>query len=74
MRAGAVRLLDEIGAKLDPDQRLGFLMLVRDITETRKMTEKKIESEKLTALTMLAAGVALLLVVLAVLFLMKIAH
>ena len=33
-------------------------MLVRDITETRKKTEEKIESERLTALTMLAAGVA----------------
>ncbi len=33
-------------------------MLVRDITQTRQVTEEKIESERLSALTMLAAGVA----------------
>ena len=33
-------------------------MLVRDITQTRKVNEEKIESERLNALTMLAAGVA----------------
>ncbi len=35
-----------------------YVMLVRDITQTRKLTEEKIESERLNALTMLAAGVA----------------
>ena len=35
-----------------------YVMLVRDITQTRKVTEEKIESERLNALTMLAAGVA----------------
>ena len=33
-------------------------MLIRDITESRKGEEEKIESERLNALTMLAAGVA----------------
>ena len=36
----------------------GFVMLVRDITRNRRMTEEKIESERLSALTLLAAGVA----------------
>ena len=36
----------------------GYVMLVRDITRTRRMTEEKIESERLSVLTMLAAGVA----------------
>jgi len=35
-----------------------FLMLIRDITESRKGEEEKLESEKIGALTMLAAGVA----------------
>jgi len=33
-------------------------MLIRDVTETRKLTEEKIESERISALTSLAAGVA----------------
>ncbi len=37
---------------------LGYVMIVRDITLTRKLTEEKIESERLSALTLLAAGVA----------------
>jgi len=36
----------------------GYLMLVRDITQNRKLTEEMIESERLSALTLLAAGVA----------------
>ncbi len=52
------RYLNFYLSQVDPDEALGYLMLVRDITETRKMTEEKIESERLTALTMLAAGVA----------------
>lgn len=39
-------------------EMLGFVMLVRDITQTRKLAEEEIESERLNALTMLAAGVA----------------
>src|SRR5947199_1410942 len=37
---------------------VGHAMIVRDITETRRTTEKTIESERLNALTLLAAGVA----------------
>jgi len=40
------------------DDAPAYLMLVRDITQTRKVNEEKIESERLNALTMLAAGVA----------------
>jgi len=51
-------------APLTEDERVigpdapAYVMLVRDITQTRKVTEEKIESERLNALTMLAAGVA----------------
>ncbi|HUF63313.1 MAG TPA: ATP-binding protein [Verrucomicrobiales bacterium] len=38
--------------------RLGYVMIFHDITATRRQTERKIESEKLTSLTLLAAGVA----------------
>ena len=37
----------------------GIADLVRDITQSRRETEEAIESEKLSALTLLAAGVAL---------------
>ena len=40
------------------EELLGYVMLVRDITESRRETEEAIESEKLNALTLLAAGVA----------------
>jgi len=40
------------------EELLGFVMLVRDITKSRRETEETIESEKLNALTLLAAGVA----------------
>jgi len=36
----------------------GMAVILRDVTETRKQTESAIESEKLSALTLLAAGVA----------------
>ncbi len=36
----------------------GMAIILRDVTETRKNTESAIESEKLSALTLLAAGVA----------------
>ncbi len=36
----------------------GMAVILRDVTETRKRTETAIESEKLSALTLLAAGVA----------------
>ena len=42
----------------DANAAMGFVMLIRDVTETRKRTEEQIESERLNAFTMLAAGVA----------------
>ena len=36
----------------------GMAVILRDVTETRKQTESAIESEKFSALTLLAAGVA----------------
>ena len=40
------------------EEQLGYVMLVRDITESRRKAEATLESEKLNALTLLAAGVA----------------
>jgi signal transduction histidine kinase len=37
---------------------VGFAVILRDITENRKSTEETIHSERLSALTLLAAGVA----------------
>lgn len=37
---------------------VGYAIILRDITETRRTTEEAIESERLSALTLLAAGVA----------------
>jgi len=39
-------------------QPVGHAIILRDITETRRSTEKTIESERFNALTLLAAGVA----------------
>lgn len=39
-------------------ETVGRAIILRDITETRKATEETIESERFSALTMLAAGVA----------------
>lgn len=40
------------------DHLLGYALIVRDITRSRKLEEENVESEKLNALTLLAAGVA----------------
>ena len=40
------------------EEPVGYAMIVRDITETRKSTQETIESERFSALTLLAAGVA----------------
>jgi two-component system, sporulation sensor kinase E len=40
------------------DNLLGYAIILRDITESRRSTEQTIESERLSALTLLAAGVA----------------
>lgn len=47
--------IDENENSTDP---LGFVMLVRDLTRTRAEAEENLESERLNALTLLAAGVA----------------
>jgi two-component system, sporulation sensor kinase E len=39
-------------------EHVGHVMIVRDITESRRSAEQTLESERLNALTMLAAGVA----------------
>ncbi|MDQ6808796.1 MAG: ATP-binding protein [Verrucomicrobiota bacterium] len=50
------RTADDVADALG--ERVGHAMILRDITETRRSTEKTIESERLNALTLLAAGVA----------------
>ncbi|MEI6676595.1 MAG: ATP-binding protein [Verrucomicrobiota bacterium] len=40
------------------EKALGYVMLVRDLTSTRAEAEETLESERLNALTLLAAGVA----------------
>jgi two-component system, sporulation sensor kinase E len=52
------RYLNFYVTAIDEHEDLGFVMLIRDITQTRKLTEEKIESERVSALTLLAAGVA----------------
>lgn len=52
------RYLNFYITSIDDQQPLGFVMLIRDVTETRKRTEEQIESERLNAFTLLAAGVA----------------
>src|SRR3954463_13755509 len=39
-------------------EQVGYAITLRDITESRRSTEKTIESERFNALTLLAAGVA----------------
>src|SRR6476660_6258041 len=39
-------------------EQVGYAIILRDITETRRSTQQTIESERLNALTLLAAGVA----------------
>lgn len=42
----------------ESEQHLGYVMLVRDVTKSKREAEEMLESEKLNALTLLAAGVA----------------
>ncbi|MFZ9936277.1 MAG: two-component system sensor histidine kinase NtrB [Luteolibacter sp.] len=42
----------------EEDESLGYVMLLRDITSSRAEAEMTLESERLNALTLLAAGVA----------------
>jgi len=51
--------LDQPAAKRAPvSEMVGYAVILRDTTATRRSTEETIQSEKLTALTLLAAGVA----------------
>jgi len=53
------RLLNFYVAALEEEGALaGHAIILRDITESRKSTEQTIESERFSALTLLAAGVA----------------
>ena len=45
-------------ARFSHAEPVGHAMILRDITESRRSAEKTIESERLNALTLLAAGVA----------------
>ena len=42
----------------DGNTDVGHVMLIRDLTQSRRLTEEQIETERLNALTMMAAGVA----------------
>ncbi len=47
------------GSMVSPTgQQVGHVMILRDITESRRTAQQAIESERLNALTLLAAGVA----------------
>ncbi len=52
------RYLNFYITSIDDTQTNGFVMLIRDVTESRKLTQEKIESERISAFTLLAAGVA----------------
>jgi PAS domain S-box-containing protein len=57
----ANRYLNFYVSPIEDDQRgliLGRVMIIRDITRTRRVEAEKIESETLNVLTLLAAGVA----------------
>ncbi len=49
---------DEPTSATSVTERVGHAMILRDITETRRTEQQTIESERLNALTLLAAGVA----------------
>jgi two-component system, sporulation sensor kinase E len=46
------------GSDTMPPDLVGYAIILRDITEDRRMAEQTIESERFSALTLLAAGVA----------------
>lgn len=52
------RFLNFYITSIDDSSDSGFVMLIRDVTQNRRMTEEKIESERISAFTLLAAGVA----------------
>ena len=51
--------LSPMRGEVESDEHLlGYVLLVRDITRSRQQAQENVESEKLNALTLLAAGVA----------------
>lgn len=50
--------VEKPGRKSGEQELVGYAVILRDITENRKSTEETIQSERLNALTLLAAGVA----------------
>ena len=50
--------VEKPGRKSGEQELVGYAVILRDITESRKSTEETIQSERLNALTLLAAGVA----------------
>lgn len=49
---------DQKGGAIHANPHVGYAMILRDITESRRTAEQTLESERLNALTLLAAGVA----------------
>lgn len=47
-----------VGEKTTTHDQMGYAMIVRDETESRRTAEETLESERLSAVTLLAAGVA----------------
>jgi signal transduction histidine kinase len=50
--------VEKPGRRSREQELVGYAVILRDITESRKHTEETIQSEQLNALTLLAAGVA----------------
>jgi PAS domain S-box-containing protein len=50
--------MDDADDAAAPGATSGYAMIVRDITESRRSTQNTIDNERLSALTLLAAGVA----------------
>ena len=57
-KATADRVSPDRWHRRAPPEPVGHAIILRDITESRRSTEKTIESERFNALTLLAAGVA----------------
>jgi PAS domain S-box-containing protein len=53
-----VSLEEPVHRQTTLQEHVGYAVILRDITENRRATDETIQSEKLTALTLLAAGVA----------------
>jgi PAS domain S-box-containing protein len=51
-------IIERRESKDSSGEQVGYAMILRDITESRRSAEQTLESERLNALTLLAAGVA----------------